>query len=191
MADDLPETYDASSIEVLEGLEPVRKRPGMYIGGTDERALHHLVAEVLDNSMDEAVAGHATRIEVELHADHSVTIRDNGRGIPIDPHPKFPGKSALEVILCTLHAGGKFSGKAYETSGGLARRGGERCECAVDHLRVEVARNKELHVQEFARGIPQGPITKVGPAPNRRGTSMTFHPDERFSATCASSPPAC
>ena len=106
-------------IEVLEGLEPVRKRPGMYIGGTDERALHHLVAEVLDNAMDEAVAGHATRIEVELHADFSVTIRDNGRGIPVDPHPRFPDKSALEVILCTLHAGGKFSGKAYETSGGL------------------------------------------------------------------------
>ena len=125
MADDLLSPvaesggYDASSIEVLEGLEPVRKRPGMYIGGTDERALHHLVAEVLDNSMDEAVAGHATRIEVELHEDHSVTIRDNGRGIPIDPHPKFPDKSALEVILCTLHAGGKFSGDSYETSGGL------------------------------------------------------------------------
>ena len=121
MADDLltpdePTDYDASSIEVLEGLEPVRKRPGMYIGGTDERALHHLVAEILDNSMDEAVAGHANRIEVELHEDYSLTVRDNGRGIPIDPHPKFPGKSALEVILCTLHAGGKFGGKAYQTS---------------------------------------------------------------------------
>ena len=111
--------YDASAIEVLEGLEPVRKRPGMYIGGTDERALHHLVAEVLDNAMDEAVAGHANRIEVELHADFSLTVRDNGRGMPVDPHPSFPGKSALEVILCTLHAGGKFSGKAYQTSGGL------------------------------------------------------------------------
>ncbi len=174
---DAPETYDASSIEVLEGLEPVRKRPGMYIGGTDERALHHLVAEVLDNSMDEAVAGHATRIEVELHADHSVTIRDNGRGIPIDPHPKFPGKSALEVILCTLHAGGKFSGKAYETSGGLHGVGASVVNALSDRMRVEVARNKELYVQEFARGVPQGPVTRVGPAPNRRGTTTTFHPD--------------
>ncbi len=171
------DTYDASSIEVLEGLEPVRKRPGMYIGGTDERALHHLVAEVLDNSMDEAVAGHATRIEVELQADFSVTIRDNGRGIPVDPHPKFPGKSALEVILCTLHAGGKFSGKAYETSGGLHGVGASVVNALSDRMRVEVARNKELFVQEFARGIPQGPVTKVGPAPNRRGTTVTFHPD--------------
>ncbi len=172
-----PEAYDASSIEVLEGLEPVRKRPGMYIGGTDERALHHLVAEVLDNSMDEAVAGHATRIEVELHGDHSVTVRDNGRGIPVDPHPKFPGKSALEVILCTLHAGGKFSGKAYETSGGLHGVGASVVNALSDRMRVEVARNRELFVQEFARGVPQGPVAKVGPAPNRRGTSVTFHPD--------------
>ncbi|MGY6704070.1 DNA topoisomerase IV subunit B [Roseinatronobacter sp.] len=171
------EIYDASSIEVLEGLEPVRKRPGMYIGGTDERALHHLVAEVLDNSMDEAVAGHANRIEVELHADYSVTIRDNGRGIPIDPHPKFPGKSALEVILCTLHAGGKFSGKAYQTSGGLHGVGASVVNALSDHMRVEVARNRELFSQEFARGLPQGPVAKVGPAPNRRGTSVTFHPD--------------
>ena len=172
-----PETYDASSIEVLEGLEPVRKRPGMYIGGTDERALHHLVAEVLDNSMDEAVAGHANRIEVELHADYSVTIRDNGRGIPIDPHPKFPGKSALEVILCTLHAGGKFSGKAYQTSGGLHGVGASVVNALSDHMRVEVARNRELFAQAFSRGIPQGPVTKIGPAPNRRGTTVTFHPD--------------
>ncbi|TQM91954.1 DNA topoisomerase IV subunit B [Roseinatronobacter monicus] len=177
------ESYDASSIEVLEGLEPVRKRPGMYIGGTDERALHHLVAEVLDNSMDEAVAGHASRIEVELHADHSITIRDNGRGIPIDPHPKFPGKSALEVILCTLHAGGKFSGKAYETSGGLHGVGASVVNALSDHLRVEVARNRELYVQEFARGIPQGPVAKVGPAPNRRGTTFTFHPDPEIFGT--------
>jgi len=174
------ETYDASSIEVLEGLEPVRKRPGMYIGGTDERALHHLVAEVLDNSMDEAVAGHANRIEVELHADYSVTVRDNGRGIPVDPHPKFPDKSALEVILCTLHAGGKFSGKAYQTSGGLHGVGASVVNALSDHMRVEVARNRELYVQEFSRGIPQGPIAKVGPAPNRRGTSTTFHVDEQI-----------
>lgn len=171
------ESYDASSIEVLEGLEPVRKRPGMYIGGTDERALHHLVAEVLDNSMDEAVAGHATRIEVELHADHSITIRDNGRGIPVDPHPKFPGKSALEVILCTLHAGGKFSGKAYQTSGGLHGVGASVVNALSDHMRVEVARNRELYAQEFSRGVPQGPVAKIGPAPNRRGTTVTFHPD--------------
>ncbi len=172
-----PETYDASSIEVLEGLEPVRKRPGMYIGGTDERALHHLVAEVLDNAMDEAVAGHATRIEVEFHPDHSVTIRDNGRGMPVDPHPKFPGKSALEVILCMLHSGGKFSGKAYSTSGGLHGVGASVVNALSDHLRVEVARNRELFAQEFSRGIPQGPLQKIGPAPNRRGTTVTFHPD--------------
>ncbi|MDZ4093973.1 MAG: ATP-binding protein, partial [Paracoccaceae bacterium] len=184
MANDLlssvPETYDASSIEVLEGLEPVRKRPGMYIGGTDERALHHLVAEVLDNSMDEAVAGHATRIEVELHADYSVTIRDNGRGIPVDPHPKFPGKSALEVIMCTLHAGGKFSGKAYETSGGLHGVGASVVNALSDHMKVEVALNRELYAQSFSRGIPQGPLVKVGPAPNRRGTSVQFHPDPQI-----------
>ncbi|PWR04196.1 DNA topoisomerase IV subunit B [Meridianimarinicoccus roseus] len=183
MANDLlsgaaqPDAYDASSIEVLEGLEPVRKRPGMYIGGTDERALHHLVAEVLDNSMDEAVAGHANRIEVEMHGDGSVTIRDNGRGIPVDPHPKFPDKSALEVILCTLHAGGKFSGKSYETSGGLHGVGISVVNALSDHLRVEVARNKLLYAQEFSRGIPQGSVTEVGQAPNRRGTSVTFHPD--------------
>jgi topoisomerase-4 subunit B len=170
-------TYDASSIEVLEGLEPVRKRPGMYIGGTDERALHHMVAEILDNAMDEAVAGHANRIEVELHADNSVTVRDNGRGIPVDPHPKFPGKSALEVILCTLHAGGKFSNKAYSTSGGLNGVGSSVVNALSDLMTVQVARNKELYEQSFSRGIPQGPIQKLGPTPNRRGTWVTFHPD--------------
>ena len=184
MANDLlssgDQSYNASSIEVLEGLEPVRKRPGMYIGGTDERALHHLVAEILDNSMDEAVAGHATRIEVELHADYAVTIRDNGRGIPIDPHPKFPGKSALEVILCTLHAGGKFGGDAYATSGGLHGVGASVVNALSDHMRVEVARNRELFAQEFSRGIPKGPVEKVGPAPNRRGTSVTFHADHEI-----------
>ena len=181
MADDLLsnpiETYDAASIEVLEGLEPVRKRPGMYIGGTDERALHHLVAEVLDNAMDEAVAGFASRIEVELAADHTVTIRDNGRGIPVDPHPKFPGKSALEVIMCTLHSGGKFSGKAYQTSGGLHGVGASVVNALSDVMRVEVARNRTLYSQSFARGIPQGPLATVGPAPNRRGTSIMFHAD--------------
>lgn len=184
MADDLlsarADEYNASSIEVLEGLEPVRKRPGMYIGGTDERALHHLVAEILDNAMDEAVAGFANRIEVELHADHAVTIRDNGRGIPVDPHPKFPNKSALEVILCTLHAGGKFSGKAYETSGGLHGVGASVVNALSDSMVVEVARGKELYEQRFSRGVPLGPVRKVGAAPNRRGTAVTFHADEEI-----------
>ena len=186
MADDLlsavdaTDSYSAASIEVLEGLEPVRKRPGMYIGGTDERALHHLVAEILDNSMDEAVAGHASRIEVELLADYSVTIRDNGRGIPIDPHPKFPGKSALEVILCTLHAGGKFSGDAYQTSGGLHGVGASVVNALSDVMIVQVARNKELFEQRFSRGIPQGPVARIGAAPNRRGTTVTFHADEEI-----------
>ncbi|HPD93511.1 MAG: DNA topoisomerase IV subunit B [Rhodobacter sp.] len=182
MSDDLlsgqTETYDASSIEVLEGLEPVRKRPGMYVGGTDERALHHLVAEILDNSMDEAVAGHANRIEVELHADYAVTIRDNGRGMPFDPHPKFPGKSALEVILCTLHAGGKFSGKAYETSGGLHGVGASVVNALSDSMVVQVARDRKLVEQRFARGVPLGPVVELGAAPNRRGTTTTFHADE-------------
>ncbi|QXT38660.1 DNA topoisomerase IV subunit B [Gymnodinialimonas ceratoperidinii] len=186
MADDLlsgtpdAQAYDASSIEVLEGLEPVRKRPGMYIGGTDERALHHLVAEVLDNSMDEAVAGHATRIEVELHEDYAVTIRDNGRGMPFDPHPKFPGKSALEVILCTLHAGGKFSGKAYQTSGGLHGVGASVVNALSDSMVVQVARDRKLVEQRFSRGIPLGPVEEIGAAPNRRGTTTTFHADEQI-----------
>lgn len=185
MSDDLlgpsgPDTYDASSIEVLEGLEPVRKRPGMYIGGTDERALHHLVAEILDNSMDEAVAGHANRIKVELHADYSVTVRDNGRGIPVDPHPKFPQKSALEVILCTLHAGGKFGGKAYQTSGGLHGVGASVVNALSDMMVVQVARNKDLYEQRFSRGVPLGPIARIGAAPNRRGTTVTFHADEQI-----------
>ena len=182
MSDLLPNqpAYDASSIEVLEGLEPVRKRPGMYIGGTDERALHHLVAEILDNSMDEAVAGHATRIEVELHADYSVTIRDNGRGMPFDPHPKFPGKSALEVILCTLHAGGKFSGDAYQTSGGLHGVGASVVNALSDSMVVQVARDRKLVEQRFSRGIPLGPVVELGAAPNRRGTTTTFHADEQI-----------
>ncbi len=175
-----PETYDASSIEVLEPLEAVRLRPGMYIGGIDERAYHHLAAEIIDNSMDEAVAGHATRIEVELHDDGALTVRDNGRGIPVDPHPKFPDKSALEVILCTLHSGGKFGGKAYETSGGLHGVGSSVVNALSDRMDVEVARNKELYAQNFSRGKPLGPIRKVGPVANRRGTSTTFHPDPQI-----------
>ena len=184
MSDDLlqdgTEDYNAASIEVLEGLEPVRKRPGMYIGGTDERALHHLAAEVLDNAMDEAVAGHATRIEVELTADLSLTVRDNGRGVPVDPHPRFPGKSALEVIFCTLHAGGKFSGKAYQTSGGLHGVGASVVNALSDSLVVQVARNKELFEQQFSRGVPLGPVARLGPVQNRRGTTVTFHPDEQI-----------
>jgi len=179
-ADRAVDSYSAASIEVLEGLEPVRKRPGMYIGGTDERALHHLLAEILDNAMDEAVAGHASRIEVELHADGAATVRDNGRGMPVDPHPKFPGKSALEVILCTLHAGGKFSGDAYQTSGGLHGVGASVVNALSDRMVVEVARNRELWRQSFSRGVPLGPVERAGPAPNRRGTSVTFHPDEEI-----------
>ena len=172
--------YDASSIEVLEGLEPVRKRPGMYIGGTDERALHHLVSEILDNSMDEAVAGQANRIEVELHSDYSLSVKDNGRGIPTDPHPKFPDKSALEVIFCTLHAGGKFSGQAYQTSGGLHGVGASVVNALSDRMVVEVARNRELFRQSFSRGKPLKTIEKLGSAPNRRGTMVQFHPDEEI-----------
>ena len=172
--------YDASSIEVLEGLEPVRKRPGMYIGGTDEQAMHHLVAEVLDNAMDEAVAGFATRIEIEFHADDSVTIRDNGRGIPIDPHPKFDNRSALEIILCTLHAGAKFSGKTYRTSGGLHGVGVSVVNALSDRMTVEVVRDQQKYVQEFARGEPTTPLTHVSAMPNRRGTCVSFHPDPQI-----------
>ncbi|QWC58176.1 DNA topoisomerase IV subunit B [Erythrobacter sp. 3-20A1M] len=184
MADDLFENtpassgdYDSSSIEVLEGLEPVRRRPGMYIGGTDDRALHHLVAEVLDNSMDEAVAGHASRIEVKLEAGNRVTVTDNGRGMPVDEHPKFPGKSTLEVILSTLHSGGKFSGKAYATSGGLHGVGVSVVNALSAHTRVEVARDRQLYAQEFSKGQTLGPIEELGPTPNRRGTTVTFTPD--------------
>ena len=171
------ESYDGSSIEVLEGLEPVRRRPGMYIGGTDERALHHLAAEVLDNAMDEAVAGHANRIEVTLEEGNRLTVTDNGRGIPVDEHPKYPGKSALEVILTTLHSGGKFSGKAYATSGGLHGVGVSVVNALSSYTRIEVARNKELYAQEFSRGLPQGSLQSLGATPNRRGTSVSFVPD--------------
>jgi topoisomerase-4 subunit B len=169
--------YDASSIQVLEDMEHVRLRPGMYIGGKDDRALHHMVAEIIDNSMDEAVAGHATWIEVELHENGHVSVRDNGRGIPIDPHPKDPSKTALEIIFCTLNAGGKFSGDSYQTSGGLHGVGSSVVNALSDHLSVEVARNRELYRMAFSRGLPQGPLEKVGAAPNRRGTAVTFHPD--------------
>ena len=169
--------YSAKDIEVLEGLEPVRKRPGMYIGGTDERAYHHLFAEVLDNSMDEAVAGHASRIEIRLDADGFLAVTDNGRGIPVDPHPKFPKKSALEVIMTTLHAGGKFSDKAYETAGGLHGVGISVVNALSELVEVEVARDKILYRQTFSRGIPQDKLKKVGTAPNRRGTSVKFKPD--------------
>ena len=152
----------------------------MYIGGTDERALHHLVSEILDNSMDEAVAGQANRIEVELHSDYSLSVKDNGRGIPTDPHPKFPDKSALEVIFCTLHAGGKFSGQAYQTSGGLHGVGASVVNALSDHMVVEVARNRELFRQSFSRGKPLKTIEKLGSAPNRRGTMVQFHPDEEI-----------
>ncbi|MDK2767255.1 MAG: DNA topoisomerase IV subunit B [Sphingomonas sp.] len=170
-------SYDASSIEVLEGLEPVRRRPGMYIGGTDERALHHLAAEILDNAMDEAVAGHASRIEVTLEVGNRLTIVDNGRGIPTDPHPKFPDKSALEVIFSTLHAGGKFSGKAYATSGGLHGVGSSVVNALSTDMVVEVARDRQLYRQRFNQGVTLGPIEHVGPTPNRRGTSVAFTPD--------------
>ncbi|KPA22177.1 DNA topoisomerase 4 subunit B [Shimia sp. SK013] len=177
LADTKTKEYDASSIQVLEDMEHVRLRPGMYIGGKDDRALHHMVAEIVDNSMDEAVAGHATWIEIELHENGHVSVRDNGRGIPTDPHPKDPKKSALEIIFCTLNAGGKFSGDSYETSGGLHGVGSSVVNALSDHLRVEVARNKELFAMEFSRGVPQGKLEKIGSAPNRRGTAVTFHPD--------------
>src|SRR5690349_3765975 len=172
-----PESYDASSIEVLEGLEPVRRRPGMYIGGTDDRALHHLAAEVIDNAMDEAVAGHASRIEVTLEPGNRLTVTDNGRGIPVDPHPKYPGKSALEVIMTTLHSGGKFEGKAYSTSGGLHGVGVSVVNALSCQTVIEVAREKKLYRQAFSRGLPTSKLEQVGAAPNRRGTTTSFIPD--------------
>ena len=169
--------YTARDIEVLEGLEPVRRRPGMYIGGTDEKALHHLFAEVIDNSMDEALAGHATFIEVHLGADGYLTVVDNGRGIPVDPHPKFPKKSALEIIMCTLHAGGKFDSKVYETSGGLHGVGVSVVNALSSQLVVEVARNQQLYRMTFERGTPKGKLEELGKINNRRGTSIRFKPD--------------
>ena len=169
--------YTAKHIEVLEGLEPVRRRPGMYIGGTDEKALHHLFAEVIDNAMDEALAGHADWIEVEMEANGFVSVTDNGRGIPVDPHPKFKTKSALEVIMCTLHAGGKFDSKVYETSGGLHGVGVSVANALSERMEVEVAREQQLYRMAFERGKPKGKLEKAGRAPNRRGTRVRFKPD--------------
>jgi len=184
------ETYSAKDIEVLEGLEPVRRRPGMYIGGTDERALHHLVVEILDNAMDEAVAGHASRIDIMIHENGSVSVRDNGRGIPIDPHPKFPNKSALEVILTTLHSGAKFGGKSYQTSGGLHGVGLSVVNALSERLIVDVFSNREVWRQEYAQGHPVTPLEKKGAAPQRRGTLITFWPDPQIFGEGAKFKPA-
>jgi topoisomerase IV subunit B len=181
--------YTARHIEVLEGLEPVRRRPGMYIGGTDEKALHHLFAEVIDNAMDEALAGHAHFIEVEVEADGFLTVTDNGRGIPVDPHPKFPKKSALEVIMCTLHAGGKFDSEVYGTSGGLHGVGVSVANALSERMEVEVARGGQLYAQQYARGQPKSPLQKLGKVANRRGTKVRFKPDpEIFGAKAKFNP---
>lgn len=183
------ESYDASSIRVLEGLEPVRLRPGMYIGGTDSKALHHLFAEVIDNAMDEAVAGHANFIEVSLDADGYLTVSDNGRGIPVENHPQMPDKSTLEVIMTQLHSGGKFDGKAYETSGGLHGVGISVVNALSDDMEVEVARGRRLYRQRFSRGLPQTGLEDLGEIHNRRGTRVRFHPDaDIFGAKAAFNP---
>lgn len=177
--------YGADAIDVLEGLEPVRLRPGMYIGGTDEKAMHHLFAEVIDNSMDEAVAGYASWIEVELDKEGYLTVNDNGRGIPVELHPKFKDKSTVEVVMTTLHAGGKFDGKAYETSGGLHGVGISVVNALSEHVIVEVARNKKLYTQEFKKGIPKGKLKEAGDVHARRGTKVSFKPDpEIFGKGC-------
>ncbi len=169
--------YIASNIEVLEGLEPVRRRPGMYIGGTDSKAMHHLFAEVIDNSMDEAIAGYASWIQVDLEVDGYLTVSDNGRGIPVDIHPKFKNKSALEVIMTTLHAGGKFDRKAYETSGGLHGVGISVVNALSSSLIVEVARDRKLYRQTFSRGLATSSVETIGEIKNRRGTRIRFLPD--------------
>jgi topoisomerase-4 subunit B len=181
-------SYTAKDIEVLEGLEPVRRRPGMYIGGTDERALHHLAAEIMDNAMDEAVAGHANRIEIELKPDDILIVRDNGRGIPVDPHPKFKNKSALEIIMTTLHAGGKFGGKVYDTSGGLHGVGASVVNALSEWMDVEVARDRRSYKQRFERGRATTKLKDLGPTPNRRGTLVTFKPDNKIFGTAHFSP---
>ncbi len=180
--------YSAKDIEVLEGLEPVRRRPGMYIGGTDETALHHLAAELLDNAMDEAVAGHAGFIEVTLEPDNWLTVRDNGRGMPVDPHPKFKNLSALEVIFTTLHSGGKFSGKVYATSGGLHGVGSSVVNALSEKMEVEVARDRVLWKQSYARGKPTTKLLNAGPVHNRRGTSVRFKPDATVFGSAGFSP---
>ena len=184
------DAYTAADIEVLEGLEPVRRRPGMYIGGTDEKAMHHLFAEVLDNAMDEAVAGHASRIEVEFDAEGYLTVTDNGRGIPVDPHPKFTKKSALEVIMTTLHSGGKFDSKVYATSGGLHGVGVSVANALSETLEVEVARGQKLYRQTYTRGAPDGPVKNLGPIKNRRGTEIRFRPDHKIFGKDAAFKPA-
>ena len=172
--------YSAQDIEVLEGLEPVRRRPGMYIGGTDETSLHHLAAEILDNAMDEAVAGHATSIDVTLEPGNTLTIRDNGRGIPVDPHPKFKKLSALEVILTTLHSGGKFGGKAYATSGGLHGVGSSVVNALSERLDVEVARDRVLWKQSYVRGRATGKIGQRGDGPEPARRLLRFRPDRQI-----------
>jgi len=181
-------SYSAKDIEVLEGLEPVRRRPGMYIGGTDESAMHHLAAEIIDNAMDEAVAGHASNIEVTFAAGNLLSVRDNGRGIPVDPHPKFKNKSALEVILTTLHSGGKFSGKAYETSGGLHGVGSSVVNALAETMLVEVARDRVLWRQSYSRGAPTTKLINAGAVQNRRGTLISFKPDPQIFGTIQFNP---
>jgi topoisomerase IV subunit B len=184
------DSYTAADIEVLEGLEPVRRRPGMYVGGTDEKALHHLFAEVIDNCMDEAVAGHATWIEVRLEDDGFLSVTDNGRGIPVDPHPKFKNKSALEIIMTTLHSGGKFNSKVYNTSGGLHGVGVSVVNALSEKLEVEVARGQQLYAMQFARGAPLGKLKSLGAIKNRRGTRVRFKPDEKIFGKGATFKPA-
>lgn len=176
--------YNASDIEVLEGLEPVRKRPGMYIGGCDQNAMHHMFCEVLDNSMDEAVAGYATCIEIEISSSGIISVADNGRGIPTDQHPKFPGKSALEVILTTLHSGGKFNTNVYATSGGLHGVGVSVVNALSEHFIAEVKRGGFVYRQEYAKGIPLNEIEKLKASKalacgiaGRAGTKISFKPD--------------
>ena len=177
MADAASADYGAEQIEILEGLEPVRRRPGMYVGGVDEQAFHHLAAEILDNAVDEASAGHADRIEITLEADGSLTVADNGRGVPVEPHPKRPDASTVEVIATTLHAGGKFGGGAYGASGGLHGVGLSVVNALSETLSIEVARDKKLWRQDYRRGVAQGPLAQIGGAPNRRGTTVRFSPD--------------